>query len=143
MAGFILDYESDMINSNNIINDIYYPDYILSIPPEVQGAAFIGDRIILSQSYGRKNNSRISIYFNPLKAPYYSIFNTEDGRSLPVWILGNDNHNMKITAPPMSEGLTDYKGAVTVLYESGSDKYRSTAKNPQDSIHILNINIGD
>ena len=139
MAGFILDSESDMINRENIVTGISYPDYILSIPHEVQGAAFTKGRIILSQSYGRKNNSRISVYFNPLEQLPHSFFVTDDNRSIPVWILDNQNLEVEITAPPMTEGIVDYKGSAAVLYESGSDKYRNTAKNPQDRIHILTL----
>ncbi len=139
MAGFILDSELDMINQENTIDCVSYPDYILSIPHEVQGAAFIKDKIILSQSYGRKNNSRISIYLDPLKELSYSFFVTDNNRSIPVWILDDQNLEVEIIAPPMTEGIADYNGAIAVLYESGSDKYRDTAKNPQDRIDILSI----
>jgi len=139
MAGFILDKVSDMINIDSKIGDVNYPDYILSIPDEVQGAAFINNQIILSQSYGRNNNSRISVYSNPLGEPAHSDYNTEKEKSIPVWILDDRNLEVEIIAPPMTEGIADYKGAIAVLYESGSDKYRSTAKNPQDRVHILNL----
>ncbi len=140
MAGFILDSESDMINQENTIG-VSYPDYILSIPHEVQGAAFIKEKIILSQSYGRKNNSRISVYLDPLEKLPHSFFITDDNRSIPVWILDDQNLEVEITAPPMTEGIVDYKGSAAVLFESGSDKYRNTALNPQDRIDILKIDI--
>jgi hypothetical protein len=139
MAGFILDSESEMINQENIVTGISYPDYILSIPHEVQGAAFIKGRIILSQSYGRKNNSRISVYLDPLEELPHSFFITDDNRSIPVWILDDQNLEVEIIAPPMTEGIVNYKGFTAILYESGSDKYRNTAKNPQDRISILNL----
>ncbi|MCK5201750.1 MAG: hypothetical protein KAR21_25530, partial [Spirochaetales bacterium] len=139
MAGFILDSESDMINRENTIAGINYPDYILSIPDEVQGAAFIKGMIILSQSYGRKNDSRISVYPDPLNEPPHNTVTTDDGRSIPVWILDDQNLEVEIIAPPMTEGIVNYKGLTAVLYESGSDKYRNTAKNPQDRISILNL----
>ena len=141
LAGFILERESDMVNQENTIAGVSYPDYILSIPHEVQGAVFMDDKIIVSQSYGRKNNSRISVYSDPLKDQEHSSYTTDNGRSIPVWILGEQNFELKITAPPMSEGITEYQGAIAVLYESGSDKYRNTAKNPQDRIEILKIEI--
>ena len=61
--------------------------------------------------------------------------------SLETFVNQQDNTNLEITAPPMSEGITEYQGAIAVLYESGSDKYRNTAKNPQDRIEILKIEI--
>jgi len=140
MAGFILNSESNLINYEDVIEGINYPDYILSIPHEVQGAAFIKNKIILSQSYGRTNNSRISVYLNPLEELPYSFFTMDDNRSIPVWILDEQNLEVEIIAPPMTEGIVDYNGAIAVLYESGSDKYRDTAKHPQDRISILNIN---
>ena len=139
MAGFILDNESDMINQENTIVGVSYPDYILSIPHEVQGAAFIKDKIILSQSYGRKNDSRISVYFDPLEEAPHSAFAANDGRSIPVWIMDEQNLELEIMAPPMTEGIVEYKGPAAVLYESGSDKYRNTAKNPQDRIGFLDV----
>ncbi len=141
LAGFILDIDSDMINSENTIAGISYPDYILSIPHEVQGAVFMDDKIILSQSYGRKNNSRISVYADPLKDPAHNSYTTDDSNSIPVWILDKQNFELEITAPPMSEGITEYQGYAAVLYESGSDKYRHTAKNPRDRIDILKTEI--
>jgi hypothetical protein len=143
MAGFILDSESDMINFDYKISGVSYPDYILSIPDEVQGAAFIKGRIILSQSYGRKNDSRISVYLDPLGEPAHSVFTTDDGRSIPVWILDDLNLEVEIIAPPMTEGIVNYKSSAAVLFESGSDKYRSTALHPQDRIDILKKIIED
>jgi hypothetical protein len=137
LAGFILDRESDLIVLKNIIADVSYPDYILSIPHEVQGAVFSTDKIIFSRSYGRNNNSRISVYSNPMNEISHSTFITEENWSIPVWILDKNNLEEEITAPSMSEGISNYKGAISVLYESGSDKYRSTAKNTQDRIHIF------
>ncbi len=139
MAGFILDSESDMINQENIIAGVFYPDYILSIPHEVQGAAFLNNKIILSQSYGRNNNSRISVYSDPLEEVSHNVFVTDNGRSIPVWILDEQNFELEIIAPPMTEGIVDYRGSAAVLFESGSDKYRTTAKNPQGRIHILTL----
>lgn len=139
MAGFILDSKSDMINQENIIAGVSYPDYILSIPDEVQGAAFLKGMIILSQSYGRKNNSRISVYPDPLNKPPHNTVTTDDGRSIPVWILDEQNLEVEIIAPPMTEGIVNYNGSAALLFESGSDKYRSTAKDLQDRIHLMEI----
>ena len=137
LAGFRLSSLSDLINQDNTTDGVANPDYILSIPDEVQGALFVDDRIILSQSYGRKNNSRISVYSNPLEDPEDSSYTADDSRFIPVWILDELHLEQEITAPPMTEGIVDYKGSTAVLFESGSDKYRTSAKNPQDRIDIL------
>ncbi len=141
MAGYKLDSESDLINDANKIDGIYYPNFILSIPDEVQGAAFINGKIILSRSYGRKNNSRLAIYTDIRQKFSDTEYIAKDNRSIPVWVLEKQNLELEITAPPMTEGLTNYKGSLAALFESGSDKYRTTAKNPQDRIGILNINL--
>jgi len=139
MAGFILDSQSDMINLNNKIDDLSYPDYILSIPHEVQGAAFIDNSILLSQSYGRKNDSRITIYLDPRNEPPHTTIAIDHDNPIPVWVLDQQNLVAKIIAPPMSEGIVNYKGSAMVLYESGSDKYRSTSRDQNDRIDILKI----
>jgi hypothetical protein len=139
LAAYILDSDIDMINSENEIDSVSYPDYILSIPDEVQGAVFSNNQIILSQSYGRKNNSRISIYIDPMDSVPSDFIESKNGKLIPVWILGADYLEKEIPAPPMTEGLADYKGTIAVLFESGSDKYRATAKKPQDRIHFLKI----
>ncbi|MCD6398284.1 MAG: hypothetical protein J7L71_12175 [Spirochaetaceae bacterium] len=139
LAGFRLGPLTDLMNQDNSVDGVANPNYILSIPDEVQGALFVDDRIILSQSYGRKNNSRISVYSNPLKDPADSSYTADDSRSIPVWILDESNFEQEIIAPPMTEGIVDYMGSAAVLFESGSDKYRASAKNPQDRIDILNI----
>ncbi len=89
------------------------------------------NNIYLSQSYGRKNNSRISVYSNPLEGFADNNFVIEKNLIIPVWILDEDKLIIEIISPPMTEGIADYKGAIAVLYESGSDKYRSTAKTPR------------
>ncbi len=139
MAGYILDGDSDLIKEESVSDGVAYPDYIISIPPEVQGAVFTEGKIVFSQSYGRKNNSRISVYPDPLENPVSGTFEAPDGRTIPVWILGEDILEKKITAPPMTEGLTLYNNLIAVLYESGSDKYRATARNPRDSVDFLTL----
>ena len=43
------------------------PGAVISVRQEVQGVAFVGDSILLSVSYGRKNNSTLAAYTSPLK----------------------------------------------------------------------------
>lgn len=113
------------------------PAYILSLPDEVQGIAFTDDKIVLSKSYGRRNNSRIAIYTTPLGSTEDSVVQTGNGRSCPLWILDSALKDAELIAPPMTEGVTVFNNVISVIFESGSDKYRDSAKFPQDSIHSL------
>ena len=74
-----------------------------------------------------------------MKKPPHETVIIENGRSIPVWILDSNNLKVEIDSPPMTEGVTEYRGSIAVLYESGSNKYRSSAKNPQGRIHLLTI----
>ena len=136
-AGFILADQSDGIPPSRLQTGIAYPDYFISIPDEVQGIAFLDDRIVLSQSYGRRNDSRLSVYTSPLGGDPDGFFTLKNGQEVPVWILDDVNKIREITAPPMSEGICLVEGQVAVLFESGSDKYRDTARSPQSRIHFL------
>jgi len=136
-AGFILADQSDGIPPSRLQTGIAYPDYFISIPDEVQGIAFLDDRIVLSQSYGRRNDSRLSVYTSPLGGDPDGFFTLKNRQDVPVWILDDANKIREITAPPMSEGICLVEGQVAVLFESGSDKYRDTARSPQSRIHFL------
>lgn len=137
VAAFELDTQTDRIRAEQIADGIATPDYFLSIPDEVQGEAFFGDTIVLSLSYGRRNDSRLAAYRSPLGAEAANEFIFESGQSVPVWSLDSSNLLNEITAPPMTEGIVNYEGALAVLFESGSEKYRRTARLPQDRIHLL------
>jgi hypothetical protein len=138
MAGFCLDPDTDLIPPDRILTGVAYPNKIISIPHEVQGAVFSGDLLVLSQSYGRTNNSRVSIYANPLEDPPVDQF--DDGESaIPLWVVDATDLLELVIAPPMTEGVVEYDGRTAVLFESGSDKYRSSALNPLDRIQILTL----
>lgn len=136
-AGFILAGQSDGIPPSRLQAGAAYPDYFISIPDEVQGIAFLDDRIVLSQSYGRRNDSRVSVYASPLGGEPDGFFALKNGQEVPVWVLDDSNRIREITAPPMSEGICLVEGQVAVLFESASDKYRDTARSPQSRIHYL------
>jgi len=149
MAGFILDEErwdtgeSDDIDggqdydSGHMSGDNVHPDFLLSLPDEVQGAVFTDELIILSLSYGRRNTSRLASYRSPLRDEPDRSFTLPDGNTVPVYVLDKTDLVRSVNAPPMSEGITAYRDKIAVLYESGSDKYRSSALLPQDHIHLL------
>ncbi len=137
MAAFELDPATGDLSPSQIRDHFVYPDYFLSIPDEVQGEAFYDGHIILSRSYGRTNNSRLSVYASPLKTPAEDSFSFPDGPTVPVWHLDSTQHVKTVTAPPMTEGITVFSGKLALLFESAADKYRRTARYPQDRIHII------
>ncbi len=139
MAGFVLDEQTDSIKASMIESKTAYPSFFISIPDKVQGAAFIGEYIILSQSYGRKNTSFLSFYHNPLFSEKKDSFTLENGKKVPVWHLDGSNHIKTVSAPPMTEGIANFQGELTILFESGADKYRRNARFPQDRIQVLDI----
>ena len=55
-------------------------------------------------------------------------------------IANNENNEKTITALPMSEGMTQSKYGVTLIFESGAEKYRQhRGKFPVDTAYIANI----
>ncbi|MFO7850236.1 MAG: hypothetical protein R6V67_09775 [Spirochaetia bacterium] len=143
MAAFETEpYSGTLINSLSESGEVQ-PEFFLSIPDEVQGAAFVEDRIILSQSYGRRRTSRLSVYRSPLSGEADATFTLKDGSEVPVWFLDYSNLQKVSTLPPMSEGIVDYYGSLAVLYESGANKYRRSAYLPQDRIHLLDLEFLD
>jgi hypothetical protein len=137
MAGFTLDPSTDLIPAERTRNGIAYPDRVLSIPHEVQGAAFFRDRIVLCHSYGRQNRSRISVYANPLSGDPFAEFDGPAGLAVPIWVLDETSLERVIAAPPMGEGVALYRDRLAILFESGSDKYRQSALDPLDRIQLL------
>ena len=113
------------------------PDYVLSMTKKIQGFTIVGEKMALSQSGGRTNDSALIIYQNVLK-------NTKDasvtlnGKSVPVWFLDSQVLVKNYTILPMSEAVTAYNGKLLVLYETGTKKYRN-AKSPTD--HVWSVNL--
>lgn len=130
------------IKSENLL-ETAVPDAVLWHGSKIQGMAPAGDKIVLSSSYGRTNDSAIWLYENPLAGeadgsvqiggvdvPYYELIDGE-----------------KIVAPPMTEDLgaikKEDKYYVLVASESSSYYYYgaefSIAKNPIDFVWKLEI----
>lgn len=146
MAAFQLDESTDALAPHHIDETrknkrFVKPDFFISIPDEVQGAAFIRDHIVLSRSYGRTNNSRLSVYQSPLDEPPDHTFTFPNDHTVPVRLLDESRHRKTIVAPPMTEGITAFSGALALLFESAADKYRRTSRYPQDRIHIISADI--
>jgi hypothetical protein len=117
----------------NIVSGKVYPDFILSIPDKIQGAVFFENKIVLSESYGRKNYSRLHVYENPLSEP------SQKNGDRSFWFLDGDNKTGEIIIPPMSEAVVLYENNIAVLFESAADKYRDTALFPLDRIQFFPI----
>lgn len=131
LGGYILDDETDMIDREDKLSGKVNPDFILSIPDKIQGALFFENKILLSESYGRKNYSRLLIYNNPLS----EISHKRGDKSL--WFLDGSNKTNEIITPPMSEALVLYKESIALLFESAALKYRDTALYPLENLQFL------
>ena len=101
------------------------PDIILAAPNRIQGITLTGsDKVVLSQSYGRANDSTLLIYqLNPGEEPDLEL--TLKGQRIPAFLLDDNRLANSINSIPMSEGLaTTADGMVLVLYESGAIRYQ-------------------
>lgn len=116
------------------------PDYVLSLPARIQGLARLDNgSFVLSESYGRKNNSHLLVYEDVLALPPDTTVQI-NGTDVPLWFLDSRVLKQSITAPPMSEGIDWADGGVYQLYESGSTKFRDTGKFPVDHIYRVELN---
>jgi hypothetical protein len=100
------------------------PEYILAAPDRIQGFALTDDNTaVLSQSYGRKNNSTLYRYSLDLtSAPDTQL--TLGSRSYPAYILDSGRLLSATTAMPMTEALTfSPDGSLLLLFESGAMHY--------------------
>ncbi len=113
------------------------PDYIFSIREKIQGMTVTGDgRVILSESYGRKNDSALYAYTYPADTTPHEYYDF-DGVKVPVWYLDNGLYQKTVVAAPMTEGIAAAgESSVYVLLESGAKKYSdnlfNNARNPID-----------
>ncbi|MFP4049830.1 MAG: hypothetical protein ACLFT8_07755 [Desulfovermiculus sp.] len=139
MAGFQLNEQTDHIQSDMLQSRTATPSFFVSLPDRVQGVAFIKEHIVLSKSYGRRNTSHLSVHLNPVHTQTSYSFTFENGKTVPVWHLDSLTHIKTIGAPPMTEGITNLRGELGVLFESGANKYRLGARYPQDRIHLLDM----
>ena len=140
-AGYILDPGTENeLKASAFVDGVAIPDYILSITERIQGMTALSENyIVLSQSYGRTNDSTLFFYNNPLSEPSHSSVNIS-GVSVPLWFLDNKTGVTKLTAPPMSEGVCAINGMLYTLFESGADYYRNGGgKNPTDRVWVTDV----
>lgn len=131
MAGFRLN-ANDTINTTRKrpgTNEVV-PDYLLSIPDEIQGMEIIGNKFILSKSYGPEWDSELLVYELNLTNTPHATTNRFGSPSVPIWFLDNQNLIKSLVMPPQSEGLFAYDGNVYVSFESASPKFTSTTLYP-------------
>ncbi|GIP36138.1 lamin tail domain-containing protein [Paenibacillus sp. J2TS4] len=106
------------------------PDYILSIPDEIQGMDMIGDKVILSKSYGPQYDSELLVYDLDLSGTPDATTNRFGSPEVPIWFLDNMNLVKSLRMPPQSEGIFAYDGNVYVSFESAGPKYSDTSIYP-------------
>lgn len=115
------------------------PSYVLAIPQKIQGFALVGDTFVLSQSYGRTNDSSLLFYRNETGGMADTTVSL-NGRRVDVWFLDKGASLGSYQAPPMSEGVASYGGYAYVLFESGSPYYKDNGgKNPTDRVWRLEL----
>lgn len=138
--GYILEDGLPAIDKINTATDGYVPDYMLAIPEQVQGMAFTKTgKIIFSTSYGRRKNSVLYIYEDVLMSEKCGTQNIDE-KNVDLYACADNLLKAKITAPPMSEGLTESPDGICLLFESGAAKYRNgNGKYPLDTAFVTAI----
>ena len=121
---YILGYDMrrpDALHGDN--GQLPVPDYVLIAPDRIQGMACPNaETVILSQSYGRKNNSTLLRCTLDLNSPQTTA--AIGGKQIPAFILDSGSLRDTVTAMPMTEALTlGSDGRVLVLFESGAAFY--------------------
>ncbi|MBQ9414390.1 MAG: dockerin type I repeat-containing protein, partial [Clostridia bacterium] len=99
------------------------PDVVLAAPQKVQGMVYDtkNRKVILSQSWGRKNDSTLQCYSLNIYGSADTTI-TLNGTAVPCFVLMSPAKT--VTALPMAEGITlDEPGNVRILFESGAEKY--------------------
>ena len=140
-VGYELDPTTENgIKASAIVEGSYAtPDIILSMTERIQGFAVVGNKIALSQSYGRTNKSTIFLYDNPIGTEAHSTFKANNV-DVPVYFLDSKQLSKKVTALPMSEGLAAMDGKLYILFESGADKYANGGGlDPTENVWIMNV----
>lgn len=99
------------------------PDVLMAAPQKVQGMAYDTktNTVILSHSWGRKNDSSLAFYTVDLKKSANTTVKLNN-TAVPCFVLTSSAKQVKTL--PMTEGITlSGDGSVRVLYESGANKY--------------------
>ena len=116
------------------------PDIIFSMTEKIQGFAVVGNKVALSQSYGRTAPASILLYENPIGTEAHKTTKV-NGVEVPTYFLDKQQLSSFVIAPPMSEGLAAMDGKLYILFESGADKYANDGgKDPTENVWIMKIN---
>ncbi len=139
LGGYRLSEQTDLPELERSVNGRLQPEFVLSIPDDIQGALFFDQYILLSSSYGRGNDSRLILYESPLylqEPPHETPHETVN-----LWYLDRYNRIGDFRAPPMSQAAVLYSGMAAVLFESAAELYRDTAKHPVDRIQMIPLTL--
>ncbi|GED15802.1 hypothetical protein [Aneurinibacillus migulanus] len=120
VVGYKLDSKTDLPVSNT-------PNYSITIPHYIQGIAVRDNEIILSQSYGRANDSKLLRYKNVLEAKADGN-RTINGKKVPNWNLSKSRLKSSITMPPLSQNIAQNGKYLYIQFESGAPKYKKGSK---------------
>jgi len=102
--------------------DVLKPDQVVFVRQMVQGFAVMGDRVVLSISYGPKN-SRLALYRAPFDHEPFAV-ELPDGHTTEGFLLNGENHLETVELPAGSEDLEWTGSELLVPFESAADKYR-------------------
>ena len=126
--------------TSTLSDETPFPQYILSVRQKVQGIQWSKKHVFLSISWGRRNDSLIAVYRNPLNDPPHKQIPSENGETIPLWYLDETNLLEEIILPPLSEGITMVNGQLAILFESGAQKFQFGGRAPLDRLLLLNVN---
>lgn len=143
MAGYVLDEQTDLIREDHGTNHkgAYIPDLVLSIPNKIQEGTVFGDKIILTESYGRNNIGQLFIYDNPLTGPPHAHAEFEQ-HSVPVWFLDRENELDRWALTPMAESIVERNGKFHIIFESAALKYLDgSATYPLDHVQVIDVDV--
>lgn len=137
---YILGFDMSL-GHERLLSEEHYPmpDLILAAPNRIQGITLAGsNKVILSQSYGRANDSTLLIYEVDLSgSPDMEL--TLNDQQIPAFLLDDNRLTQSINSIPMSEGLTTAQdGRVLVLYESGAIRYQD-GKHRTSYVWVLTV----
>lgn len=122
---YILGFDMTQGHERLLTEDAYpIPDVILAAPNRIQGMTLTdSNKAVLSQSYGRANDSTLIVYDLDLSSAADMEISLS-GHSVPAFLLDGRRLAQSINSIPMSEGLAIAPdGRVLVLYESGAIRY--------------------
>lgn len=96
------------------------PTNAYSIPDRIQGCAFDGKMLYLSQSYGLATSHVLAFDMSTLTS--VDIFQTAQG-PVDMTVLEEGEAAQDLALPPMSEGIEIHDGKLFISFESASNKY--------------------